>query len=64
MTAVFAGIVLYFFVAGCLFGHGLGTGESPTKNDPWWLQMLFATLIIFWPLAVLGGWLLGEDNNG
>lgn len=63
MGIMVAGTVLYFFIAGSLFGYGLGKGDAPTKDSPWQLQALYVALIVFWPLTVLGGWLLGETNG-
>jgi hypothetical protein len=51
----------YFFIAGTLFGYGLGTGDAPRSFSPWQLKILFAITIIFWPLAIFGGWLLKDD---
>lgn len=58
MTSITIFIVLYFFIAGAIFGYGIGTGDVPKKNDPWILRALFILSIVFWPLAVLGGLLL------
>lgn len=53
---------MYFFVMGCLVGYGIASGDFPKKDDPRQVMLLYVVLLVFWPLAVLGGWLLEKDE--